>query len=148
MLVDHHATPQEGKGFPSRPICNRRSRDGSANVSVGKNILADVLRDVITMVLAHGVKDMKMEGQSPHASGSSCNSTGRERVSFGTNMSSEEESKDNSMCQLAGLQMGLEMTKSRAYCGGTEKKLTLGIEGTTALKKQKTPVKTVVKDAV
>jgi hypothetical protein len=90
---------------------------------------------------------MHMDCQSPHASGSSRNSAGRERVSFGTNMSSEEESEDNSTSQMAGLQTGSEVIKVGSRRGGvkvnkgSEKKMALGIKGTTNLKKQRTLVK-------
>jgi hypothetical protein len=89
---------------------------------------------------------MHMDYQSPHASGSSRNSAGRERVSFGTNMSSEE-SEDNSTSQMAGLQTGSEVIKVGSRRGGvkvnkgSEKKMALGIKGTTNLKKQRTLVK-------
>jgi hypothetical protein len=55
-----------------------RSRDGIVEGIQGKNMLADYLRNVITSDLAHGVKDMQVDCQSPHDSGTSCNCGGKE----------------------------------------------------------------------
>jgi hypothetical protein len=97
---------------------------------------------------------MQLDCQSTHESGSSRNDGGKERGSFGTNMSSEEDSEDSSTVQLAGQQTGLVVDKFVAHRGearankGVEKKVAMGIKGTSVLKKQKTAVKAAVKEVV
>jgi hypothetical protein len=67
---------------------------------------------------------------------------------------SSEESEDNNIGHVAGQQSGSEVIKTVTRRGGarknrvTEKKLALGIKGTSALKNKKTPVKTAIKEAV
>jgi hypothetical protein len=69
-------------------------------------------------------------------------------------MSSEEDSEDSSTVQLTGQQTGLVVDKFVAHRGearankGVEKKVAMGIKGTSVLKKQKTVVKATVKEVL
>jgi hypothetical protein len=53
------------------------------------------LDDMISKDLAHGMHDMKMEGNASRESGKFQGFREKERVSFGTNMSMDDESSDS-----------------------------------------------------
>jgi hypothetical protein len=97
----------------------------------GKCEAADPMRYLITSDLVLGVSAMHVDCQSPKNSGTSRNSSGKEHVSFGTNMSSEEESEETSTGHGSGKVPGKEMVKNVPHRTGekisrsTENKLAL-----------------------
>jgi hypothetical protein len=101
------------------------------------------LADVIAKDLAHGMYEMKVDGTTSVESREGNHYGGRERVSFGTNMSTEDECSDSGSVEMRDprLMIAVERFHARKFKDQSkaqgEKRAVLKVMGAGSNKKQK-----------
>jgi hypothetical protein len=130
-------TPQSPSGckFKEHGMQSGVKKEGIGS-AVGK------LNEFISNELVHNVKDMQVDGSSPNRSCSAQSGGAKERVSFGTDMSSSEESDNNANMQQHIQEMHTVVGKFHAKkfgsktSAGAERKSTLKVQAGGATKKK------------
>jgi hypothetical protein len=104
--------------------------------------------------VTHSVHDLWVTGKSTETSRALQNSGAKERVSFGTNMSTEEDVSDGQSVEQKPLELmtAIERFHARKFKGlsgtNTDKRAILKAAGLGRNKKQRTPVKSYVMEAL
>jgi hypothetical protein len=104
--------------------------------------------------VTHSVHDLRVTGKSTETSRALQNSGAKKRVSFGTNMSTEEDVLDGQSVEQKPLELmtAIERFHARKFKGlsgtNTDKRAILKAAGLGRNKKQRTPVKSYVMEAL
>jgi hypothetical protein len=112
------------------------------------------VKNIVANELVHSIRDMHVVKPSQDNGGGEQQLEGKDRVSFDTNMSTDEESTESESVhgEEQNLLSVVERFHARKSAGkapiGVERRTTLKVQGAGKTKKQKTPVKTSIRGAV